>query len=275
MIIDGYEINWKNGTERSFLIKNAKKIRAISEKGGICEICHMDLTKSPWIADFHHIDPKTKEIYPSKMFHLSDKNLIDKELEKCILLCSNCHRDTHHNNKKFKENLEKIIFLSKNGVIERLPLRKARKKEKDRARELYQKGLSHDEISKILNFNKQTIYMWVPKNKKFNFDDLDNENKIIDLYENKKLTMKEICILLKCSIRKLKKKILELVDFGKISSFRKNSSNQYIKNNRQISINGKIYENAMEAHKILNINYTTIRCRLNSKSERWIGYYYL
>jgi len=45
--------------------------------------------------DFHHIDPKEKE------FGLSVKRLtrswekMKKELDKCVLICANCHREVH------------------------------------------------------------------------------------------------------------------------------------------------------------------------------------
>jgi len=45
--------------------------------------------------DFHHIDEKTKQ------FDLSSRGLtrawsrIQIELDKCVLLCANCHREIH------------------------------------------------------------------------------------------------------------------------------------------------------------------------------------
>lgn len=46
--------------------------------------------------DFHHIDPTTKEKDPGLMMTHSDEVLF-KELDKCILLCANCHRIRHYN----------------------------------------------------------------------------------------------------------------------------------------------------------------------------------
>lgn len=45
--------------------------------------------------DFHHIDPKEKDfsIGDAAMYHsMSD---IKKEIEKCVVLCANCHRKLH------------------------------------------------------------------------------------------------------------------------------------------------------------------------------------
>ena len=50
-----------------------------------------------YVLDFHHVDPE------QKLFNLgcalSDKYSIDsikKEIDKCIVLCSNCHRELHY-----------------------------------------------------------------------------------------------------------------------------------------------------------------------------------
>lgn len=63
--------------------------------------------------DFHHLDPKEKEGNISSMVKYSLKK-IKKEIEKCIILCSNCHRKLHWDNnrieklKKDIKNLEEI-----------------------------------------------------------------------------------------------------------------------------------------------------------------------
>jgi hypothetical protein len=44
--------------------------------------------------EFHHVDPKTKERAISRMQNYS-KEAIQKEIEKCILLCCLCHREFH------------------------------------------------------------------------------------------------------------------------------------------------------------------------------------
>lgn len=52
-----------------------------------------------WLLDFHHIDPSEKEGEISKLFNSPNK--LKRELDKCIVLCSNCHRDLHF---KFEHN---------------------------------------------------------------------------------------------------------------------------------------------------------------------------
>ena len=52
-----------------------------------------------WVLDFHHRDPKEKDVEVSTLMRRGNKTKILKEIEKCDVLCANCHRDLH-----FKEN---------------------------------------------------------------------------------------------------------------------------------------------------------------------------
>ena len=67
------------------------KIKAIEYKGGKCE--HCGLIDSPEVYDFHHLDPSKKDFSVGKQQKAFET--IKKELDKCILLCSNCHRKVH------------------------------------------------------------------------------------------------------------------------------------------------------------------------------------
>lgn len=54
--------------------------------------------------DYHHVDPKTKDGSVSEMIGWAYSiEKIDAEIEKCIVLCSNCHRIEH-----FIETSEKL-----------------------------------------------------------------------------------------------------------------------------------------------------------------------
>lgn len=73
----------------------AYKMKAIEILGGECSKCgYNDCLAS---LDFHHIDPKTKNPDGLKM-NVRSWNKLLKELNKCILLCSNCHREYHFKN---------------------------------------------------------------------------------------------------------------------------------------------------------------------------------
>jgi len=66
------------------------KLLAVEYKGGKCQICGYN--KYPGALDLHHI-------YGDKSFGISDKGYtrswekVKQELDKCILICANCHRE--------------------------------------------------------------------------------------------------------------------------------------------------------------------------------------
>lgn len=66
----------------------------IEYKGNKCICCGYD--KCIEALDFHHLDQNEKEFNISEY---GDKNLnwleLKKELDKCILVCANCHREIH------------------------------------------------------------------------------------------------------------------------------------------------------------------------------------
>lgn len=76
-----------------------KKERAVAYKGGKCERCGYD--KCIAALDFHHINPNDK-IYAVKDLMVRKWELIQEEIDKCILLCSNCHREEHWNERRKK-----------------------------------------------------------------------------------------------------------------------------------------------------------------------------
>ncbi len=83
---------------RRFKIKNWM----INYKGGECTDCKISgLDISCY--DFHHLDPSEKDFQLSGVnsARVSKEKLI-KELDKCVLLCANCHRAKHSNYKNEK-----------------------------------------------------------------------------------------------------------------------------------------------------------------------------
>lgn len=73
--------------------KRKRKIEAICYLGGKCQVC--GCLFHPACFEFHHKNPTLKDKDPSKMLSLSKERLY-AELDKCILLCANCHRIEHH-----------------------------------------------------------------------------------------------------------------------------------------------------------------------------------
>ena len=74
-----------------------KKTKYVKKFGSVCLDCEREYIDC--VFEFHHIDPKTKiHADPSKVFMFSDKR-IEEELNKCVMLCANCHRIRHHTEK--------------------------------------------------------------------------------------------------------------------------------------------------------------------------------
>jgi transposase len=69
------------------------KLKMIEYKGGSCEVCGYN--KSPAAMDFHHKDPSKKEFTIAHARHRSFNDKMKMELDKCLLVCSNCHREIH------------------------------------------------------------------------------------------------------------------------------------------------------------------------------------
>ena len=92
--------------ERQKLISRLLKHKLVEYKGRKCEQCGYN--KCEGALHFHHTDPNKKD------FSISQINLnqtifsireIKKEVDKCILLCANCHAEKHFFNElKYDES---------------------------------------------------------------------------------------------------------------------------------------------------------------------------
>lgn len=80
-------------TNGATLRKRIKKW-GLDYKGNKCQCCGYD--KCEAALEFHHLDPAQKD------FNISDRDIklnwdeIKNELDKCILVCSNCHKEIHN-----------------------------------------------------------------------------------------------------------------------------------------------------------------------------------
>lgn len=68
------------------------KIKALEYKGNKCIICGYNKCSRALV--FHHIDSAKKEFSISSVSRSWET--IKKELDKCILLCMNCHAEEHY-----------------------------------------------------------------------------------------------------------------------------------------------------------------------------------
>ncbi len=72
--------------------RRRQKAKAVAYKGGKCAICGYDKCQSA--LEFHHTDPAKKDFHPGSG-HTRAWDRVKAELDKCLLLCANCHREAH------------------------------------------------------------------------------------------------------------------------------------------------------------------------------------
>ena len=71
------------------------KKQCIEYKGGRCDKCGYD--KSLGALEFHHVNPKEKKYQIGYgIARTWDLEKMKPELDKCQLVCSNCHKEIHH-----------------------------------------------------------------------------------------------------------------------------------------------------------------------------------
>ena len=69
------------------------KHELIIYKGGKCEICGYN--KCDAALEFHHLNPEEKEFGIASKGYTRSLKECKKEVDKCILVCANCHREIH------------------------------------------------------------------------------------------------------------------------------------------------------------------------------------
>ncbi len=81
--------------------RKTTKQKAVDYKGNKCEDCSL---KSEYIEvyDFHHKDPTEKDFGIAKKGNCRAWENVKKELDKCVMLCANCHRVRHAKEKEDK-----------------------------------------------------------------------------------------------------------------------------------------------------------------------------
>jgi hypothetical protein len=77
------------------VVERTKKLKQdmVNYKGGCCQLCGYN--KYIGALDFHHIDPNQKDFTIAHVRQYKFDDVIKNELDKCLLVCSNCHREIH------------------------------------------------------------------------------------------------------------------------------------------------------------------------------------
>lgn len=112
MVMEINEYHKKRGLKR--------KIELIILMGGGCKLC--GYKKNIAALDFHHLNPETKKFkLDIRVLASTEMSKLLKEAEKCIVVCSNCHRELHNPQYNISDLKKKLEYLNNT-----LPKRKIR-----------------------------------------------------------------------------------------------------------------------------------------------------
>jgi len=146
------------------VIKRRRKVKEelVKYKGNKCEICEYE--KCIEALDFHHIDENEKEFTISMVSR--SLSILKNEVDKCKLVCANCHREIHH--EKTKKNIELVelkktenIFLSK---TKRNSYKKISLLDKELIKMDKENNLKQPEIAKKYGVSLSTLKRFMDKN---------------------------------------------------------------------------------------------------------------
>lgn len=80
--------------ENDIILHKERKEMCVEYKGGKCAMCGYNKCVGSLV--FHHIDPTQKDFNISRWTSsLSSFERVRPELDKCVLLCANCHGEVH------------------------------------------------------------------------------------------------------------------------------------------------------------------------------------
>ena len=89
---------------------------ALEYHGGKCIIC--GYKRSKYALVFHHLDPSKKDFGLSVRGLTRSWEKMKAELDKCVLLCANCHMEVHEG----VTQLPKVISVEKRGELGETPI---------------------------------------------------------------------------------------------------------------------------------------------------------
>lgn len=151
--------------------RKVKKL-AVEYKGGKCEICGYDRCMS--VLSFHHEDPSQKDFGISGGSTTRNFEKLKPELDKCVLLCANCHLEKHEEENKVKNEIrreelkrasaENNVAASKNRSERIIAYNVTRSKcpSKEKLEELVSTK-TNSQIAKLFDVSISVITNWCKK----------------------------------------------------------------------------------------------------------------
>lgn len=103
--------NYYEKQKERFIVR---KLELLQQRGCRCEKCGYN--KNIGALEFHHKDPSTKK-FQLDARHIANrsKEQILEEFDKCLVLCSNCHREEHYK----QLNLDDVLLLNENYLTKK------------------------------------------------------------------------------------------------------------------------------------------------------------
>ena len=108
--------------KRKFFVDKRRKDlkqQALEYKGKKCKLC--GYSKCEEALAFHHLDAKKKDFAISGDGFTRSWKRIQQELDKCILICANCHAELHHRQRLRATSNDKNRVNSVNGEVPPTP----------------------------------------------------------------------------------------------------------------------------------------------------------
>jgi len=90
---DGHKRCKKCAVEAVQKRRDKLKIMAVEYKGGKCVVC--GYKKYVGALEFHHLIPDTKDFGIGSRGYTRSWKMVKMELDKCVIVCANCHREIH------------------------------------------------------------------------------------------------------------------------------------------------------------------------------------
>ena len=96
-------------------IRKANKQKLVSAFGGKCIRCGFVGCSDSF--DFHHINPSEKEVEIWRVIRNYDKAC--QEASKCIMVCSNCHREIHAKLKDYEYMRDDLLIEQESAKMQK------------------------------------------------------------------------------------------------------------------------------------------------------------
>ena len=175
------------------------KLKYIEYKGGACVKCNYN--KCPAALTFHHLDPNEKDFGIAENGKIRSFDKIKNELDKCILLCQNCHAETHYEESEKNRQLKLQEINSQKTIFEKSKLVNC--------------NFCNKEVLRFSSSLKNKVFCSVDCKKNFEKNSWITDIELLEIV--KVLSPKEIAEKYKKSLSTVYNKIAKLKKLGYIT----------------------------------------------------------